>query len=101
MEFGTSFAAGGRAERGAGAGGRHGEGVGVSSFGAGAPAFGPPERIKAAAVEAMRRGQTKYTEVGGIAELRAGVCAEFKRDQGLDYPPDEGLVSCGGQHTPH
>jgi len=75
------------------------QGVDVISFGAGEPDFDTPERIKAAAVEAMRRGQTKYTEVGGIAELRAAVCAKFKRDQGLDYAPDEVLVSCGAKHT--
>jgi len=74
-------------------------GVDVISFGAGEPDFDTPERIKQAAVEAMRRGQTKYTEVGGIPELRAAVSAKFKRDQGLDYAPDEVLVSCGAKHT--
>ena len=70
-------------------------GVDVISFGAGEPDFDTPERIKDAAVQAMRRGQTKYTEVGGIPELRAAVCAKLKRDQGLDYTPAEILVSCG------
>ena len=74
-------------------------GVDVISFGAGEPDFDTPERIKQAAVEAMRRGQTKYTEVGGIPELRAAVSAKFKRDQGLDYAPEEILVSCGAKHT--
>src|SRR6185295_848739 len=50
-------------------------GVDVISFGAGEPDFDTPQRIKDAAIEAMRRGQTKYTEVGGIPELRAAVCA--------------------------
>ncbi|MGH7276060.1 MAG: pyridoxal phosphate-dependent aminotransferase [Candidatus Rokuibacteriota bacterium] len=75
------------------------QGVDVISFGAGEPDFDTPERIKAAAVEAMRRGQTKYTEVGGIPELRRAVCAKFKRDGGLDYEPAEVLVSCGAKHT--
>src|SRR2546423_14362742 len=74
-------------------------GVDVISFGAGEPDFDPPERIKDAAVQAMRRGQTKYTEVGGIPELRAAVCAKLKRDNGLDYTPAEVLVSCGAKHT--
>ena len=74
-------------------------GVDVISFGAGEPDFDTPERIKDAAVQAMRRGQTKYTEVGGIPELRAAVCAKLKRDQGLDYTPAEILVSCGAKHT--
>jgi aspartate aminotransferase len=74
-------------------------GIDVISFGAGEPDFDTPERIKDAAVQAMRRGQTKYTEVGGIPELRAAVCAKLKRDNGLDYTPDEILVSCGAKHT--
>ncbi len=75
------------------------QGVDVISFGAGEPDFDTPERIKAAAVEAMRHGQTKYTEVGGIPELRRAVCAKFKRDEGLDYDPADVLVSCGAKHT--
>ena len=49
------------------------KGIDVISFGAGEPDFDTPQRIKDAAVEAMRRGQTKYTEVGGVPELRAAV----------------------------
>ena len=74
-------------------------GVDVISFGAGEPDFDTPERIKEAAVAAMRRGQTKYTEVGGIPELRAAVCAKLQRDNGLAYEPAEVLVSCGAKHT--
>jgi len=71
----------------------------VISFGAGEPDFDTPQRIKDAAIEAMRRGQTKYTEVGGIPELRAAVCAKLKRDNGLAYDPPEILVSVGAKHT--
>src|SRR5439155_1158174 len=74
-------------------------GIDVISFGAGEPDFDTPQRIKDAAVQAMRRGQTKYTEVGGILELRAAVCAKLKRDNGLDYTPADVLVSCGAKHT--
>ena len=74
-------------------------GVDVISFGAGEPDFDTPERIKEAAVAAMRRGQTKYTEVGGIPELRAAVCAKLERDNGLVYEPADVLVSCGAKHT--
>jgi len=74
-------------------------GVDVISFGAGEPDFDTPDRIKAAAVEAMRRGQTKYTEVGGIPELRAAVCVKLRRDNGLAYEPAEVLVSVGAKHT--
>src|SRR5438876_3344759 len=74
-------------------------GIDVISFGAGEPDFDTPQRIKDAAVQAMRRGQTKYTEVGGILELRAAVCAKLKRDNGLDYEPADVLISCGAKHT--
>jgi len=75
------------------------KGIDVISFGAGEPDFDTPQRIKDAAVEAMRRGHTKYTEVGGIPELRAAVCAKLKRDNGLAYEPADVLVSVGAKHT--
>jgi aspartate aminotransferase len=74
-------------------------GIDVISFGAGEPDFDTPDRIKEAAVQAMRRGHTKYTEVGGIAELRAAVCTKLRRDNGLDYEPADVVVSCGAKHT--
>jgi len=74
-------------------------GVDVISFGAGEPDFDTPQRIKDAALEAMRRGQTKYTEVGGVPELRAAICAKLKRDNGLAYEPADVLVSVGAKHT--
>ena len=75
------------------------QGIDVISFGAGEPDFDTPERIKAAARRALDSGQTKYTEVGGVPELRAAVCEKFKRDHGLDYAPDEVTVSCGAKHS--
>jgi aspartate aminotransferase len=74
-------------------------GVDVISFGAGEPDFDTPERIKEAAVQALRRGQTKYTEVPGVPELRAAVCTKLRRDNGLAYEPADVLVSCGAKHT--
>jgi aspartate aminotransferase len=74
-------------------------GVDVISFGAGEPDFDTPHRIKEAAIGAMQCGHTKYTEVGGVLELRSAVCAKLKRDQGLDYEPADILVSCGAKHT--
>jgi len=74
-------------------------GLDVISFGAGEPDFDTPQRIKDAAAQAMHRGQTKYTEVGGVPELRAAVCAKLKRDNGLDYEPADILVSVGAKHT--
>ena len=75
------------------------QGIDVISFGAGEPDFDTPRRIKDAAVRAIEQGQTKYTEVGGVPELRAAVCRKFKRDNGLAYAPDEVTVSCGAKHT--
>jgi len=75
------------------------QGIDVISFGAGEPDFDTPKRIKDAAIRAIEQGQTKYTEVGGVPELRAAVCEKFKRDNGLDYAPDEVTVSCGAKHT--
>ena len=75
------------------------QGVDVISFSVGEPDFDTPARIKDAAVRALEKGHTKYTEVGGIAELRAAVCHKLKRDHGLDYAADEVTVSCGAKHT--
>jgi aspartate aminotransferase len=74
-------------------------GVNVISFGAGEPDFDTPERIKDAAIQALKRGQTKYTEVGGIPELKAALCTKFQRDNDLKFEPSEVMVSCGGKHT--
>jgi aspartate aminotransferase len=75
------------------------QGIDVISFGAGEPDFDTPQRIKDAAVRALQDGQTKYTEVGGVPELRAAVCRKLKRDNGLEYAPDDVTVSCGAKHT--
>jgi aspartate aminotransferase len=75
------------------------QGIDVISFGAGEPDFDTPARIKEAARRALESGQTKYTEVGGVPELRAAVCHKLKRDQGLDYTPAEVTVSCGAKHS--
>src|SRR5215470_16037993 len=75
------------------------QGIDVISFGAGETDFDTPRHIKNAAIQAMEAGQTKYTEVGGIPELRAAVCHKLKRDLGLEYTSDEVTVSCGAKHT--
>ncbi|MBI4182690.1 MAG: aspartate transaminase [Proteobacteria bacterium] len=68
--------------------------IGLSS---GEPDFDTPEHIKEAAIEAIRRGETKYTDVTGTPELRAAVAAKFKRENGLDYTPDQIIVGAGGK----
>ncbi|OHC74156.1 MAG: aspartate aminotransferase [Rhodospirillales bacterium RIFCSPLOWO2_12_FULL_58_28] len=71
----------------------------VISLGAGEPDFETPEHIKEAAKAAMDRGETRYTAVQGTPELRKAICAKFKRDNELDYKPDQITVGCGGKQT--
>ncbi len=75
------------------------QGRDVIGLGAGEPDFDTPEHIKEAAVEAMRKGLTKYTAVAGILELRRAIAAKFKRENGLDYKPEQITVSCGGKQV--
>jgi aspartate aminotransferase len=69
----------------------------VIGLGAGEPDFDTPEHIKAAGIRAIQEGKTKYTAVDGIPELKAAICAKFKRDNGLDYVPAQVSVASGGK----
>ena len=69
----------------------------VIGLGAGEPDFDTPDNVKEAAIAAIRRGETKYTPVEGIPELRKAVAAKFKRENGLDYAPAQIFVSAGGK----
>lgn len=71
----------------------------IIGLGAGEPDFDTPEHVKAAAVEAIAQGKTKYTAVDGTPSLKKAIIAKFKRDQGLDYAPNQILVSCGGKQS--
>lgn len=75
------------------------QGIGVINFAAGEPDFDTPDRIKEAAVQALKKGMTKYTEVRGIQPLREIIAEKYQRDEGLQYDMDEILVSCGGKHS--
>ncbi|MEM8800393.1 MAG: pyridoxal phosphate-dependent aminotransferase [Pseudomonadota bacterium] len=75
------------------------EGKDVIGLGAGEPDFDTPDHVKQAAIEAIHRGETKYTKVDGTPELKAAVREKFARDNALDYAPDEVSVNCGGKHT--
>ena len=75
------------------------EGVDVVNFSAGEPDFDTPEHIKAAAVEALRKGMTKYTDVKGIEPLREAICEKYRREQDLSYRKEDVLVSCGAKHS--
>ncbi len=71
----------------------------VIGLGAGEPDFDTPDHIKAAAIEAIRGGQTKYTAVDGTPELKAAVAGKFKRENRLDYGTDQITVGAGGKHV--
>ncbi|MEM9709748.1 MAG: pyridoxal phosphate-dependent aminotransferase [Pseudomonadota bacterium] len=75
------------------------EGQDVIALAAGEPDFDTPAHIRAAAVEAMERGHTRYTAVDGIPELKEAVAEKFRRDNGLDYTRDEISVGAGGKHV--
>ncbi len=75
------------------------EGKDVIGLGAGEPDFDTPEFIKEAAIKALHAGFTKYTPVGGTPELKRAIIAKFKRDNGLEYKPNQILVSCGAKQS--
>jgi aspartate aminotransferase len=69
----------------------------VIGLAAGEPDFDTPQNIKNAAIKAINDGQTKYTAVEGIPELRAAIAAKFKRENNLDYKPSQTFVAPGGK----
>jgi aspartate aminotransferase len=72
----------------------------VIGLGAGEPDFDTPDNIKEAAIRAIREGRaSKYTNVDGVAELKAAVVAKFKRENGLDYKPSQISVGTGGKQV--
>lgn len=75
------------------------EGVDVVNFSAGEPDFDTPERIKAAAIDALRKGLTKYTDVKGIEPLREAISEKYRQEHDLRYRKEDILVSCGAKHS--
>ncbi|MER0238328.1 pyridoxal phosphate-dependent aminotransferase [Fulvimarina sp. MAC8] len=73
------------------------KGMDVIGLGAGEPDFDTPDNIKEAAIAAIARGETKYTPVSGIPQLREAIAAKFKRENGLDYEPAQTIVGTGGK----
>ena len=69
----------------------------VIGLGAGEPDFDTPDNIKEAAIEAIRRGETKYPPVPGIAPLRKAIAEKFRRENALDYKPEQVIVGTGGK----
>ena len=71
----------------------------VIGLGAGEPDFDTPDNIKQAAIAAIERGETKYTAVDGTPELKAAIVEKFKRDNGLEYKPEQITVGTGGKQV--
>jgi len=71
----------------------------IIGLGAGEPDFDTPDNIKDAAIQAIRDGKTKYTPADGTPEVKRAVCEKFRRDNGLQYEPNQITVNNGGKHT--
>jgi aspartate aminotransferase len=75
------------------------DGINVVAFGAGEPDFDTPDHIKAAAIDALAKGFTKYTPSAGIPTLKNAIINKLQRDNGLTFTAAEVIVSCGGKHS--
>lgn len=75
------------------------KGIDVIPLSLGEPDFGTPDFIREAAKKAIDDGYSKYTPVPGYPELRNAICNKFKRDNNLDYTPDQIVVSTGAKQT--
>lgn len=75
------------------------KGVDVIGLGAGEPDFDTPDFVKEAAIQAIRDGQTKYTNVDGTAALKKAIVDKFARDNDLTFTPEQVSVNVGGKHT--
>jgi aspartate aminotransferase len=75
------------------------QGIDVIDLSLGEPDFNTPEHIKEAAVKAIHDNWSHYTPVSGFLDLREAVCAKLKRDNGLDYKPENIVVSTGAKQS--
>ena len=73
------------------------EGIDVIIFGAGEPDFNTPKNIQKTAIEAIKKGHTKYTSASGIDELKTAICEKFKRDNNLIYSNSQIIISTGAK----
>ncbi|MDE3015533.1 MAG: pyridoxal phosphate-dependent aminotransferase [Pseudomonadota bacterium] len=71
----------------------------VIGLGAGEPDFDTPEHVKQAAIEAIKRGETKYTPVAGTPALRKAISEKFKRENRLEYAPGQIVAGCGAKQV--
>jgi aspartate aminotransferase len=75
------------------------QGVNVIGFGAGEPDFNTPDFIIQAACDAMKKGQTRYTDTPGILPLRKAISEKLKNENNLDYKPEQIIVNIGAKHS--
>ncbi|KXZ39837.1 L-aspartate aminotransferase apoenzyme [Alkalithermobacter thermoalcaliphilus JW-YL-7 = DSM 7308] len=75
------------------------EGIDVISFSVGEPDFNTPENIRKAAIEAINRGNIGYTAASGMPSLKESICKKLKNENGLEYTPDQIIVSNGAKHS--
>ncbi len=71
----------------------------VIGLGAGEPDFDTPENIRTSGKRAIDDGQTRYTPIPGTMDLRKAICGKFSRENGIDYAPEQVIVSCGGKQV--
>lgn len=75
------------------------KGIEVISFGAGEPDFDTPKNIQESAIETIKEGNTRYTAASGILELRKAICQKLKKDNNIEYNPQNIVVSNGAKHS--
>ena len=75
------------------------QGINIISFGAGEPDFDTPDSVITAAVAAMKAGKTRYTPGSGTLELKNAVVNKLMRDNGLEYQPQQVIISNGAKHS--
>jgi aspartate aminotransferase len=75
------------------------EGIDVVNFAVGEPDFDTPDHIKRAGIRAIEQGQTKYTPASGTLELRKAICEKLRKENGLEYKPDQVVVSNGAKQS--
>jgi len=75
------------------------QGKDVIGFTAGEPDFDTPDIIKKSAIEALNKGITKYTPVGGTPKLKEAICVNINKDYSLNYSTENVIVSCGAKHS--
>ena len=75
------------------------EGIDVVNFSVGEPDFETPQNVKRAGIAAIEQGFTRYTAAAGTLELRKAICAKLQRDNGLEYRPEQIVVSNGGKQS--